>query len=232
MAKKSPSSTYLTHFETLAGGLFLLLYLLLLPLAADGLFRGLEYLMGTSIGQGTRHIILWCVLLALTLVIFYQFVGDTTRRFLASLGAALAEAGLGLVLFYGLNELAYRILRTALGTQVNLNDLAVSAQNRLAPQGSLWIVVLAAPFVEEVLFRGYVFGAIRGRSRTAAYAVSCALYAALYVWNLAAGFSLPALALALQYLIPGFVLAWCYDRTGTLWTPILVHMTVNALALF
>ena len=232
MAKKSTSSTYLTHFETLAGGILFLLCLLVLPLTADSLFRGLEHLMGASFGQGTRQIILWCVLLVLTLVIFYQFIGDTTRRFLASLGAALAEAGLGLVLFYGLNELAFRIFRTGLGAQVNLNDQAVFAQVRLAPQGALWLVVLLAPFVEEVLFRGYVFGAIRGRSRTAAYAVSCGLYAFHYVWALAAGFSLPALALALQYLIPGFVFAWCYDRTGTLWTPILVHVTVNALALF
>ena len=232
MAKKSPSSSYLTHFETLAGGVLLLLYLLVLPWTADGLFRGLEHLMGAPIGQGTRQVILWCVLFAATLVVFYQFTGDTTRRFLASLGEAVAGAGLGLVLFYGLNELTFRILRVALGARVNLNDLAVFAQSRPAPQGPLWIVVLVAPFVEEVFFRGYVFGAIRGRSRTAAYAVSCGLYAFHSLWALVSGFSLPALALALQYLVPGFVLAWCYDRTGTLWTPILVHITVNALALF
>ncbi|MFR5405539.1 MAG: type II CAAX prenyl endopeptidase Rce1 family protein [Oscillibacter sp.] len=27
----------------------------------------------------------------------------------------------------------------------------------------------------------------------------------------------------LQYLVPGLVLAWVYDRTGTLWTSIGLH---------
>ena len=33
-----------------------------------------------------------------------------------------------------------------------------------------------------------------------------------------------------QYLIPGLVLAWAYDHSGTLWSSISLHAGVNALS--
>jgi membrane protease YdiL (CAAX protease family) len=33
-----------------------------------------------------------------------------------------------------------------------------------------------------------------------------------------------------QYLVPGVVLAWAYEHSGTLWTAIGVHAAVNALS--
>ena len=36
--------------------------------------------------------------------------------------------------------------------------------------------------------------------------------------------------LMVQYMVPGAVLAWSYDRSGSLWTPIGLHAAVNALA--
>jgi len=35
-----------------------------------------------------------------------------------------------------------------------------------------------------------------------------------------------------QYLVPGFVLAWVYDHSGTLWTSIGLHAAANALAVW
>ena len=36
--------------------------------------------------------------------------------------------------------------------------------------------------------------------------------------------------LMVQYLVPGVVLAWAYDHSGSLWTSIGLHAAVNALA--
>lgn len=36
----------------------------------------------------------------------------------------------------------------------------------------------------------------------------------------------------LQYLVPGVVLAWVYERSGTLWTAIALHAGVNALSVW
>ena len=95
------------------------------------------------------------------------------------------------------------------------------------------IVVLLAPFVEEVLFRGLVFGCLKEKSRIFAYILSCALFAFLHVWTAAvSNWDLGYLILMLQYLVPGLVFAWAYEHSGTLWTSILLHMLVNALSLF
>ena len=40
------------------------------------------------------------------------------------------------------------------------------------------------------------------------------------------------MVLLVQYLVPGLVLAWTYDRCGSLWGPILLHMAVNALSVW
>ena len=38
--------------------------------------------------------------------------------------------------------------------------------------------------------------------------------------------------LALQYLVPGAVLCWTYERSGSLWSAVAVHAAANALCLW
>ena len=173
------------------------------------------------------------ILFALTVIIFWNYLGRTTGYFLSSPWRTLGTAAVGLVAFYGLNELCYRAIDLVLEGQQNLNDVAISAQIDDAPRSTFLIVVFLAPFVEEVLFRGYVFGNIRQHSRVAAYVVSCLLFAFLHVWQFAVvNHSLSYFLLMLQYLAPGLVLAWTYDRSGTLWGSVILHAAVNALAVW
>lgn len=116
-------------------------------------------------------------------------------------------------------------------SRTNLNDTTISAQIEDAPQSTLLIVIFLAPFVEEVLFRGLVFGNLKAKSRVLAYLVSAALFAAFHVWQFAAVHQDVAhLLLCVQYLVPGVVFAWAYERSGTLWSAIGVHAAANALA--
>ena len=232
MAKKT-ASPWLTDFERIAGGVFFLLYLIVFPLLMGWIFRGVEFLLGISLSQSEENALYYYVAFVLTILIFYNFIGKTTHRFFSGLGHTLAAAGVGIVAFYGLNELLYRLTSVALGNQLNLNDITISAQIHDAPRPTLLIVIFIAPFVEEVLFRGYVFGMLRGHSKILAWGVSCVLFAFLHVWQLAAGsWSLWTVVLLVQYLVPGLVLAWTYDRSGSLWGPILLHMAVNALSVW
>ena len=34
-----------------------------------------------------------------------------------------------------------------------------------------------------------------------------------------------------QYMPAGFALAWCYHRTGSIFTSVLLHMTVNQIGM-
>ena len=86
--------------------------------------------------------------------------------------------------------------------------------------GTLVTVAVLAPIVEETLFRGLLFGWLAER------------------FGIVPGVGGSALAFALLHGIPGLIpgilvlgaiLALVYQRTGSIWAPILVHGTYNAL---
>ena len=229
MAKRK-SSPYMSPGEQIAGTVFFVIYLVVLPFAAAPLFWLTERLLGTDISPSLQNAIYYYALFAVTLVIFHGFIGRTTRNFADNLGNACKFAAVGLIALYGLNELTYRLTRLVVDNRTNLNDSAISAQIHDAPRVTLLIVIFLAPFVEEVLFRGLVFGNLKGKSRTIAYLVSCLLFALLHVWQFAVvRQDVTYFLLMVQYLMPGLVLAWAYDHTGTLWSSILLHAAANTL---
>lgn len=232
MAKRSASAG-MTRLEKILGGCLLAVYFIILPLTADPLFDLIGKLFGMTISDGARDAAYHYILFALTLIAFWGYWGRTTRAFLDHAGTVLASAGIGLIAFYGLNELVWRVLQFFSAGQANLNDQAILARIGSAPYSTVLIVVFLAPVVEEAVFRGYIFGNLREYSRPAAYLVSCVLFAFLHVWQFAAVSRDAAyLLLALQYLVPSLVMAWVFERSGSLWGSILLHSAVNALAVW
>ena len=219
--------------EQIAGTVFFVIYLLVLPFAAAPLFRLVGHLLDASITVAMQTAICYYVLFAVTIIIFHGFLARTSRRLAENLEDALKTLGVGLVALYGLNELAYRLLGLFLESRTNLNNGTVSVRMDSAPNMTLLIVLLLAPFVEEVLFRGLVFGNLRHRSRLLAYAASCLLFALLHVWQFAVvRQDLTYFLLMLQYLVPGLVLAWAFEHSGTLWTSVALHALANALSMW
>ena len=231
MAKKKASGG-MDRTERVAGTIFFLVYLLVLPLLAGRIFDFLGVTLGTTIGASLRNVLCYYLLFAVTVLLFHSYLARTSSRFLDNLNLSLSTLLLGLLVFYGANELLYRVCNVLFDSRTNLNDTTIAAQVASAPRMTALIVVLLAPFVEEVLFRGLVFGCLKDRSRIFAYLLSCALFALLHVWNAAVSqWDLGYLILMLQYLVPGLVFAWAYEHSGTLWTSILLHALVNALSL-
>ena len=230
MAKRK-SAPYMSAGEQIAGTAFFVIYLVVLPFVTGPLFRLAGRLLDVTISAALQNVIYYYVLFAVTVLIFHKFLARTCRNLADNLGGACRMLLVGLVALYGLNELAYRLTNLIITNRTNLNDTAISAQMDSAPYMTLLIVVLLAPFVEEVLFRGLVFGNLKGKSRPVAYVVSCALFALLHVWQFAVVYQdVTYFLLMLQYLVPGAVLAWVYDRSGTLWTSIALHALTNALS--
>lgn len=230
MAKRG-HTTYMTAGEQIAGTVFFVIYLLVLPFAAGPMFRLAAELLGTHIDPGFQNALYYYILFAVTLIIFHGFLGRTSRKLADNLGLACKTLVVGLIALYGLNELVYRLTRLVSAAQTNLNDVSISAQIDDAPHMTVLIVVFLAPFVEEMLFRGLVFGNLKDKSRTVAYLVSCLLFALLHVWQFAVvNRDLTYFLLMVQYLVPGLVLAWVYDHSGTLWTSIGLHAAANALS--
>ena len=231
MAKKKVG--YMTHTERVAGTIFFVVYLLVLPLLSGKLFALAEVLLDTTIGESLRNILFYYTLFAVTVLLFHRFLAHTGARFLDNLNRSLTTLAIGLLVFYGANEILYRVFNVLFDSHTNLNDMTIAASVSSAPRMTALIVIFLAPFVEEVLFRGLVFGCLREHSRAVAYAASCLLFAFLHVWTfaLSAG-SIGYFTLMIQYLVPGLIFAWAFDHSGTLWTSILLHASVNALSLW
>ena len=231
MAKKKTASGGMNRTERVAGTIFFLVYLLVMPLLATRIFDLLEVVLDTTINDSLRNVLYYYTLFAVTVLLFHSYLAHTSGRFLDNLNRALSTMLLGLLVFYGANELLFRVCNVLFNSRTNLNDMTIAAQVASAPRMTALIVVLLAPFVEEVLFRGLVFGNLRRKSAAVGYLVSCLLFALLHVWQFAVvNRDITYFLLMLQYLVPGLVLAWVYDRTGTLWTSIGLHAAANALS--
>ena len=227
------STTYMTYGEQIAGVVFFVIYLLVLPFVTNPLFDLAGRLLAVSISAAMRDVLYYYILFAVTIIIFHGFLARTSRHLMDNLGGACKTAAAGLVGLYGLNELVYRLTNLIFTNRTNLNDTTISAQIDDAPHMTLLIVIFLAPFVEEVLFRGLVFGNLKSRSRALAYVVSCLLFALLHVWQFAVvKQDVTYFLLMIQYLVPGLVLAWAYDHSGTLWASIGLHAAANALSVW
>ena len=83
-------------------------------------------------------------------------------------------------------------------------------------------LALITPFSEEIFFRGFVYGGLLPRLGPWRAIVASALVFSAF--HLSFGVVIPI-------FITGFLLAWLYWRTGSLWAAIGAHAGQNALAL-
>lgn len=93
--------------------------------------------------------------------------------------------------------------------------------------------ILLVPITEELLVRGVVFGTLCKRQPWLAYVVSTLLFAAMHTLSFSPEMTfLQFLGNFILYLPAGPVMGWMYQRTRTVIGPILLHMTINFLAVF
>ena len=100
------------------------------------------------------------------------------------------------------------------------------------PLAAILFIVLVAPVTEEVVFRRVLFGRFMAAGcPMLGYVLTGALFAFAHEGpGLSVGGWLESAMLWLNYFAFGALLAWLYQRTGSLWAPILVHAANNALA--
>lgn len=89
--------------------------------------------------------------------------------------------------------------------------------------GAFITLVLLAPVAEEVLFRGYLFGALKRYIKP---------WLTILVTSLIFGFVHGNLNLMIDTFALGLVLGALRQITGSIWSPILLHMTKNGLAFY
>jgi membrane protease YdiL (CAAX protease family) len=127
----------------------------------------------------------------------------------------------GLVLCYPLIYVV-QVLSYAVGGQPEAQPIVqflVNSDSWVDRLSVIFVAVLVAPVAEEFLFRGYFYGVLRKwTGRWWGLGISTLVFAGIHG-------HLPSLAgLALLGLLLGLI----YERTGSLWVPIVMHAIFNA----
>lgn len=222
----------MTRGEIIAAAIYLPIHVVGLPLALGwiaGLVPAIAQLTNSEL-----NILYYSVGLVYMLLFLHRFLRrgfdaalDAKGRFVLSIvGGYAADLALSFIL-----SSLMLIFSLNLGNSPNNEAIMSEASTDYARIAVLSIVL--APMVEEPLFRGLLFGCIRPKSRVLAYIVSAALFSLYHVWQYVAmtgDFSL--LLYCLLYLPVSIGLAWAYDRSGSIWSPMVMHAIINAVSLY
>ena len=153
-------------------------------------------------------------------VAFWKYhVGWETLGFRTCSAKALWGGGRVLLWCYAWNGVN-RLLLALLHVRMPENMLW------LVKHSSPWLVMLVGsglgPVLEEVFFRSFIFAGLRQRySLPTAAVMSATLFALIHLqWTL-----------FVPLVVLGFLLAALYERSNSLWPPIVTHVMLNAVAL-
>lgn len=212
----------------IAGWVYLPVHVFVLPLTIGA---ALAAVRGELPSDVTCNVWYYLIGLVFTLIAMWGFL----RRSYDTLSGSILRCIGILFAAYGLDVLLSLVLQLGAGFIGELpspNNDAVTGLAKVDYKRMIAVAVLMAPLVEECLFRGVLFGAIRPRSRFWAYVVSIAAFALYHVWQYAFMYQDARLLLsALRYVPVSAALAFCYEQTRSIWPPVFFHMFINAMSL-
>lgn len=217
--------------EKVAGWLYLpvhmiLMQLFILPFLLDILFKN-----GIEVDNLQANVIYYVIGLAFVLLFMTHYLRDCFYMEKKSKLFFTVLTGFGI--FYIISFVkTYALL--ILGIEIpNPNNDTVMDLVSLNIYTMTAITVIMAPIVEEVLFRGVLFGTIRKKSKLFAFIFSILVFAVYHVWSYIVAYKdLSYLLAILDYIPAGFALAWVYEKSNNIWYCILLHMIINGIAVF
>ncbi len=210
-----------------------LLLLVLHTAAFPTVLNLLAQAMPDTLSNAQLNLIYYAASLLLAALLLGRYLRRSFDGLIDAPLRCLSSFALGWLMYFALSLLAAYLMRKLSITFDNLNEDTVNLLLGQERGIIVAVTVFMAPIVEESIFRGGLFCGLYPRSRAAAYLVSIALFCLYHVWQYAvllhdAGY----LLLAIQYIPAAFVLCFVYRRSGSIWTGIFFHMSVNALAVF
>ena len=213
----------------IAGFIYLPVHIFILPL----LLGMLAYYVQGGMSEITINIIYYAIGFVFCLTVMWRYLRSSFDVLLDNLQRSLVSLLTSYFIYWMLSAVAGVLLLWLLGDQLlNPNNNAVAEIASQSPGPMIGLAVFIGPIVEEVLFRGVVFGSLRKKSRFLAFAVSMAAFALYHVWQFAlVAMDWKMLLYVIQYLPVGYALGWLYEKTSCIWMCIALHMMINALSL-
>ena len=227
MNRSATLAVTMTKKEMIWGFPYLVLELFFLP----SLLLDLNALLPAPLADSWLNVMYFSLNFIFCCFLFRDFLKRALAQVGQNPGTFLTATVAGFILYYVSNLLMSILIRLLAADYANLND------GNIAQQFSGNFVLMAVstvvlvPVAEELLHRGLIFGSLYKANHLLAYIISATFFSAIHIlgyWN---SYSLPHLLLAfLQYLPAGLALAWAYRKSGSIFSSILIHATVNLLA--
>lgn len=222
--------------EIIGGLLYWPMYLVGSQFLAVFIAQAMDVDLDSDAALGLVNFIFGLLNLLFLVPIFFRYLRTQFHRLRYRGWGLFGDLALGFVVYYGLSlagSHVVAILLELLGVEYsNLNEEAVEAAVAAAPWMTILLATVLAPVTEELLCRGLIFCGLYRRSRFWAYALSMLVFSLLHVYgsllDQSIGVSLVNLVV---YLPAGFVLAWSYERSGSIWSAIFMHTVINTSAL-
>lgn len=227
MYPRHPWPAQFTRGELFRGWVFFALYLTAFP----ALMGAVQQLTGSELPVAETNVLYYLLCAALLFILLWTFLRQNFDRFLDRLAENLliCLAGLAAAVL-----LVFLVGRIPLPVS-NPNTMSYPEQFALSPAATVVILVLLMPVVEEILFRGLIFGTVRPYSRVLAYVLAVPVYAVYCVWQFVYSYGIidwRYLLLAVEYLPMSAALCWCYERGQSIWSAVLLHMALNGVTLY
>ena len=220
-------SVIMSRREILAGLCFLPFYLLLLSLGLQALLR---VLLDREPELMELNLLYYAVCFAAVLLIFHAFLWKNRIPFLEQRATLFPTLLRAVLFYYGLTLLVGIVVTTLSPEFQNQNDSTIHG---MMEGGAIPIVILSvllAPVIEETIFRGLVFSNLLRFGRFPAYGITALFFSAIHVVSYVSTMEPLAVCLSiLQYLPATLVFCALYERTDTIFAPMMLHAAINLI---
>lgn len=218
----------LTRKETQWGIRYLLFQIAFLP----SLLGVLDQVLPFSLNTTQLNFLFFCANFTAALLIFRRYLGEFLRLGMAD-ALRIGWVSVAFWAAYWLSTaLLTKVLTALVPDFVNQNDQSIAAMSGSHYALMFLGTVFLVPVAEECFHRGLVFRSLYSRSGVAAFLVSAAVFSAVHIVNYIGSYTPAELAISfVQYLPAGFCLAGAYRLSGSLISPILIHMAINAMGM-
>ena len=221
-------SPQLSRNEVIAGWSYYAFSMLALPIVLSYV----NALLPRPLNEARLNFVFYAANFTAVSLIFRRFLKLNLQIALRRLFPVVWYGLLGYLGYSALTSILTALIQTLVPGFANVNDMSIAAMaGKELTLMAIGTVVLV-PVAEEAFYRGLMLRHLAGKSRVLAYCVSMGVFALVHVVGYIGTYNpLTLLLCFIQYLPAGYCLAWCYASTGTIVTPILMHMIVNAYGL-
>lgn len=226
--KKLSLPRTLSKTEFRWGIVYLIVHVLVLPWLL-GMIGGLLIVSGIEISNVSINAVYLLIGFTVLLIIFRRYLMENFEHFIFNPAKSLVIIVIGIIVYFIANVIFDIVITIIAGGDLSSpNNDAVTSMVKSALYPSIALTVLLAPVVEEILYRGVLFSGIGAKSKFWGYLLSTVLFAFSHVYQAMIYSFDPMLFLTMALYLPsGLVLANIYERSGTIWCPIIVHMAIN-----